>query len=123
MAKKFDIIEYLSGLTGYVFDKAVLTSIAFERGVSDVEAFEELDKKTRDLLRADLLYHAYLSPNTWASSSQSHGGYSKSIGQQTITNEEKERLYKSFLSIYKKYDDEKVEEILGQEGNLQWLDF
>ena len=123
MTKKFDIIEYLSGLTGYVFDKAVLKSIALERGVADVEAFEELDKRTRDLLRADLLYHAYQSPNTMASSSQSHGGYSKSIGQQTITSEEKERLYNSFLSIYKKYDDEKVEEIIEQSGNLQWLNF
>ena len=41
--EEFDILEYLSGLTGYVFDKAVLKRIAWEREVSDVTSFDELD--------------------------------------------------------------------------------
>ncbi len=121
MVGKFDIIEYISGLSGYVFDKAVLKSIALERGVLDVESFEELDDKTRDLLRADLLYRAYVSPSTWASSSHSHGGFSKSVGSQSISNDEKERLYNTIVHIYEKYGDPKLEEVTG--GNLQWLDF
>jgi hypothetical protein len=62
MAIKFDILDFLSGLTGYVFDKSVLTRIAWERDVTDVTSYDELDAKTIDLLRADLLYTAYLSP-------------------------------------------------------------
>lgn len=119
---EFNIIEYLSGLTGFVFDKAVLERIAIERNVTNVASFEELDTKTKDLLRADLLYTAYCAPNVWASSSNSHGGYTKSIGSQTLYAKEKERLYNMFYHIYKKYNDDKLEEIKNNEATLQWLD-
>lgn len=119
---EFNIIEYLSGLTGFVFDKAVLQRIALERDVDEVTDFEELDSKTKDLLRADLLYAAYCSPNVWASSSNSHGSYTKSIGSQTLYAKEKERLYNMFYYIYRKYEDDKLEEIKSNESNLQWLD-
>ena len=121
MNDKFDIIEYLSGLTGYVFDKAVLKSIAFERGVIYTTSFEELDERTRDLLRADLLYRAWLSPNVWGSSTNSHGSFTRSVGSQTLYQEDKERLYNIFMGIYRKYDDEKLAEI-EDKGTLQWLD-
>ena len=120
---EFNIIEYLSGLTGYVFDKAVLTRVAYDRGVLDVTDFEELDTKTKELLKADLLYTAYLSPSVMASSTQSHGSYTKTIGSQTIYASEKERLYNMFYNIYSKYEDDKIEEIKSNEATLQWLDF
>lgn len=120
---EFDIIEYLSGLTGFVFDKAVLKRIAYDRDVIDVTDYEELDDKTKDLLRADLLFTAYFSPNIWASSTQSHGSYTKSIGGQTIYTADKERLYNTFVRIYSKYEDDKLEEIKANEATLQWLDF
>jgi hypothetical protein len=120
MNDKFDIIDYLSGLTGFIFDKAVLKRIAFDRNVYNVESYEQLDTKTKDLLRADLLYVAYVSPNVWASSTHSHGSYSQTIGSQTIYPEDKERIYNMFMSIYRKYGDEKLEEI-EDDSTLQWL--
>lgn len=117
---KFDIIEYLAGLTGYVFDKAVLKRIALDRGVLEVVSYEELDAKTKDLLLADLLYVVYLSPNVWASSQQSHAGFTQSIGSQTTYVEDKKRLYNTFLRIYKKYDDAKLNEV--SSGTIQWID-
>ena len=62
MADKFDIIEYLSGLTNFVFDKAVLKRIAYDRNVIDVTAYEYLSDEQKDLMKADLLYAAYISP-------------------------------------------------------------
>lgn len=121
MNDKFDIIEYLSGLTGYVFDKAVLKRIALDRDIENITDKSELDKRTKDLLRADLLYTAYFSPNVWASSTKQHGSYTHSIGSQTIYEAEKERIYNIFMGIYRKYDDEKLAE-LSDSGNLQWLD-
>lgn len=115
----FDIIEYISGLTGFVFDKAVLRNIAMSRGVEDVTLPSQLDQRTRDLLRADLLYTAYCSPNTMASISHSHGSYTKSYGSQTTTD--KTALYNMFMSIYRKYDDPMAETAGG--GTLQWLDY
>jgi hypothetical protein len=119
----FDIIEYLSGLTQFTFDKAVLKRIALERGVAEIDDFEDLTQEQKDLLRADLLYTAYLSPNVWASSTQSHGSYTKSIGSQTMYTADKERLYNLIVGIYRKYDDDKLVEIEGNEATLQWLDY
>lgn len=121
MADRFNIIDYLSGLTTYVFDKAVLKCIALERGVYDVEDYESIDAKTRELLRADLLYMAYLSPNVWASQTNSHGSYSQTTGSQTVLASDKERIYNTFMAIYRKYNDDKLAEIATSESNLQWL--
>lgn len=123
MADKFDIIEYLSGLTGFVFDKAVLKRIALDRGVYGMQCFNELTQKDKDLLRADLLLVAYLSPNVWASSTHAHGSFSHTIGSQTIHTADKERLYNQFINIYTKYNDEKLSEIKDLDSNLQWLDY
>lgn len=120
--ERFDIIEYLAGLFAFTFDKTVLKRIALEREVSDVSYYEDLDAQTKDLLRADLMYTAYYSPNVWASSTQSHGSYTKTIGSQTIYAADRERLYNAFMSIYRKYNDDKLEEIEGSTGTLQWLD-
>jgi hypothetical protein len=121
MAIRFNIINYISGLTSYVFDKAVLERIALDRGVDEVTDYEELDDEQKELLRADLLYAAYLSPNVWASQSNTHDGFSRSTGSQTIYMEEKERLYRAFMSIYRRYDPQKIEEIEQSQGVLQWL--
>jgi hypothetical protein len=119
--EEFDIIEYLSGLTTYVFDKSVLKRIAYDREVSEVTDYAELDQRTKDLLLADVLYTAYLSPNVIASSTQAHGSFSQTIGSQTIHEQEKERLYNTFFKIYSKYNDNKLEELKDSDSNLQWL--
>ena len=121
MEDRFDILEYLSGLTSFVFDKAVLKRIALDRGVLSITSYSELDDKTKDLLRADLLLAAYLSPNVWASYTHSHGSYSQTTGSQTIYIEEKERIYNMLRNIYSKYDDAKLEEI-GEEYTMDFLD-
>ena len=122
MAQEFDIIKYISGLlAGFVFDKATLERIALDRGVMGVTSYEELDAKTKELLKADLAYSAYYSPSVWASSTQSHGSYSKSRGSQTVADHDKERLYNIFSSVYKKYDDPVLEQVEAEESNLQWM--
>ena len=55
----FDIIRYMSSLTGYIFDDAVLERIALERSVADVASFSEITEKDKDLLTADLLFVLY----------------------------------------------------------------
>lgn len=116
----FDIIEYLSGLTQFVFDKSSLVRVAYDRGVIGVTAYEELSQMQKDLLRADLLYSAYMSPTIWASSTNSHGNYTNSVGGQTLQYSDRERLYNTFVSIYEKYDDPMLE-FIEDRGYLQWL--
>lgn len=119
---KFDIIEFISSLTGFVFDKAVLKRIALERQVYGATDFNQLSKQDIDLMRADLLLTAYLSPNVIASSTQTHGSYSQTIGSQTINSADKEKLYNIFYGIYKRYNDEKLSEVEGLDSTLEWLD-
>lgn len=102
-AIEFDILQYMSGLTGFTFDKAVLTRIALKRGVDEVTEYEELTEKDEDLITADLLLTAYLSPTIWASFNQSHGSYKKGIGSQSMYN--KEEILDFLRRIYDLYDD------------------
>ncbi len=116
----FDIIRYMSGLTSFVFDKAVFERIALDRGVVNVSSYDELTKQQRDLLYADILFTAWLSPDVIGSISVSHGGFSKSVGSQTVEN--RDRLYNIFMGIYRRYDDDKLEEVeANMGGTLQWL--
>lgn len=108
-AIEFDILQYMSGLTGFTFDKAVLTRIALKRGVDEVTEYEELTEKDEDLITADLLLTAYLSPTIWASFNQSHGSYKKGIGSQTMYN--KEEILDFLRKIYELYDDQMLEKV------------
>ena len=117
MADEFDIYKYIEGLTGFVFDKTVIERIALDRGVSEVTSYDELTQRDRDLLRADLLYTAYCSPNMMASHTNQHGAYTKTFGAQTVNRDE---LYQIFMGIYRRYDEEKILEGIG--GRVKWID-
>lgn len=115
----FDIIEYLSGLTGFVLDKSVLKRIAIERDVENITSYGQLDNRMRDLLLADLLFVILLSPDVMASYSLQHGQFKQSIGSQTINN--RDDLYELMSSLYKKWGDEKLDTIPSM-GNLTWME-
>ena len=102
----FDIIEYLSGMTAFVFDKPVLKRIALERGIDGVMDYSELTQQQKDLCYADMLFVVYTSPNTTASYSASHGTFKKSVGSQTIND--KTSIYNTMYSLYSKWGDDKL---------------
>ena len=115
----FDIIRYMSSLTGYVFDDAVLERIALERNVAEVGSFDELTEKDKDLLTADLLFVLYTSPSKSASISKKHGQFSMSIGSQTITD--KDGIFDIMMRLYTKWEDPKAEELERIGGGLEWM--
>lgn len=117
MSSEFSIYEYIEGLTGYVFDKTVIERIARDRGVAEVTDYAALTQRDKDLLRADLLYTAYCSPNMMASHTNQHGSYSKSVGAQTVNRDE---LYQIFMGIYRKYGEEEMLEGIG--GVVRFID-
>lgn len=118
--ENFNVFEYLEGLTGFVFDKTVIKRIALERGVYGLESFADISQEQKDLCKADLLYTAYCSPDVIASSTLSHGSFSKTIGSQT--NQQKGKLLDMALALYRKWDDDMAEEIENNTGDLRWLD-
>lgn len=121
MNEQFDIYEYLSGLTGFYFDKAVLKRIAMRRGVLTATNIGDIDEKTEDLLTADLLLTAYLSPTSTPSITKQHNSFSQTIGSQTINS--KKDIYNVFVHLYRKWGDEKLEEAEALDGGVQWLPY
>ena len=115
----FDIIRYMSSLTGYIFDDAVLERIALERNVAGVASFSDITEKDRDLLTADLLFVLYTSPSQSASFSKKHGQFSQSIGSQIITD--KDNIFDTMMRLYKKWEDPKAEELESIGGGLEWM--
>ena len=104
--ENFNIIDYLSGLTAYIFDKSVLVTIARDRGVADIQTYEELKQKQKDLLLADLLFKVYIGANSSASYSQSNGNSKIAVGSQTIND--KTSIYNTMYSLYSKWGDDKL---------------
>ena len=115
----FDIIRYMSSLTGYIFDDAVLERIALERSVADVASFSEITEKDKDLLTADLLFVLYTSPSQSASFSKKHGQFSQSVGSQTITD--KDGIYNLMMRLDNKWEDPKAKEVENMGGGLEWM--
>lgn len=114
---QFDVIEYLSGLTAFVFDRAVLTRIAIEREVIDVTDYKSLTEKQKELCFADLLFVIYTAPNYTASSTQQHGAFTKTIGSQRYDT--KKEVYNILIGLYKKWDDPKLSELSNLD--VQWI--
>ena len=113
------IIEYISGLTGFIFDKSVLIRIAIDRGVLGKDP-ADLSQQERDLLTADLLYTAFLSPNTMASRTDQHGSFTRTVGSQTIQS--REDIYNMMKRLYRKWNDDKAEEVEASSATLRWLE-
>lgn len=120
MDEQFDIYDYLSGLTGFYVDKSVLKRIAMERGIINATNLGDIDQRTKELCTADILFAIYMSPTSTPTSTKKHGNFSQTIGSQTINS--KKDLWNLCYFYYKKWEDEKVEELQQVDEGLQWLE-
>lgn len=119
---KFDIIEYLSGLTSFVFDKAILNRVAFECGVCNVETYTDLTEEDRDRCKAALLETIVFGPHQTASSTSKHGSYALTVGAQTITSQALETIKTELRRLYTKYsEDAKLEALNASGGEIKWV--
>lgn len=119
---KFDIIEYLSGLTSFVFDKAVLNRVAFECGVCHIETYTDLTEEDRDRCKAALLETIVFGPYQTASSTSQHGSYTLTVGAQTITSQALETIKAELRRLYTKYsEDTKLEALNASGGEIKWV--
>lgn len=117
---QFDIITYMSSLTGYSFDRPVLERIALEREVDGIASFEELTQKDRDLILADMLFVLYTTPTQTSSLTKQHGAFSQTIGSQYISD--KRNIYELMNKLYAKWGDPKLDDISEAGGGLSWLE-
>ena len=115
------IIEYLSGLTGFVFDKSVLNRIAEERGVAQATSLSELTQQQKDLCLADELFTIYIGPKSTASSTKQHGSFTNIVGSQTANDNK--YIYNAMVNIYTTYGEiGKLALIPDANGYMEWTD-
>lgn len=119
----FDIINYLSGLTNFVFDKAVLNRIALDCGVSEITDYTELTGELKDKCKIALLETIVFGPYSTASSTNQHGAWTLTIGSQTVTSAALESIKSELKRLYNKYDMTDEQEALEDTGGeVKWID-
>lgn len=117
----FDIYDYLSGLTGYVFDISVLKRVALNQGVNEVSDYSELTEEQKDRCKIELLETLLITPQQSASQTNKHGEWQTQTGSQTLTAASLENISKELRRLYRKYDElEKLDAM--DDGTLQWLE-
>lgn len=104
------VLEWLEASTMYSsFSEKNFIKIALDRGIDpESDVYEDVTKRERDLMTADLIYTAVLlRPSNTASLQQSHNGYQKTIGsEQDFYQDEK---IKYAIQIYNLYGDERAD--------------
>lgn len=119
MNSEFNIIDHISGLTRYTFEKGLLVRVARERGVLGITIYEDLSQEQSDLCKADLLLEVYIGANSTAGYSVSDGSFKESVGSETIND--KKYLYGVISAIYSKYGDKKLDIINPDNQSLCWV--
>lgn len=121
--ESFDPIEYLSGLTTYVFDKALLRRVAYEIGISAATSYDEITEEQADLGRISLYEAIYYSPYSTGGYTQKHGDFTVQVGQQVITEATREIIGAELRRLYKKLGLTDKEEALGTADSIhEWVD-
>lgn len=120
MAATFNIIDYISGLTNFVFDKSVLNRVALDCGVSEITDYAGMTEELRDKCEIALLETIVYGPHSTANSTNKHGDWSLSIGSQTITAASLENIKARLRKLYSKYEMEEEIESL-DDSYVQWI--
>lgn len=122
MALKFDILDYLSGMTNFVFDKSVLNRVAIDCGVAEIEHYTDLTEEMKDNCKMALLETIVYGPYQTASSTNQHGAYTLTVGAQTITSTALESIKTELRRLYKKYEnEEKIDVLSATDGEIKWI--
>ena len=122
MSIKFDIIDYLSGLTAYVFDVSVLRRVAMDNGVAEVREYNELDAEQIDRCKMSLLETLVLAPSQSASQTNKHGEYQMQTGSQMLTDKTREAIKAELRMLYRRYgEDERLQRLDSADTTMEWI--
>lgn len=122
ITSKFDILDYLSGITNFVFDKSALTHVALECGVADVTQYIDLTEEQKDRCKIMLYEKIVFGVYQTASTTNQHGSYTTTVGAQTITSAALQSIKSELKRLYNKYgEDDKVQTLSDACGEVKWI--
>lgn len=120
--EKFDILDYLSGLTNFVFDKSVLKRVAIDNEAWDIQYYN-LTEEIRDRCKRDLLETIVYGVYQTANVKNRHGEWEVSVGSQVITAASLESIKSELRRLYKKLGEaERLDALEDAGGGMEWVD-
>lgn len=120
--QKIDILDYLSGLTTFVFDKSVLKRVAVDNGVLEAASFADITEEQKDRCKIDLYEAIVFGPYQTASTTNQHGAFTQTVGAQILTSETLSAIKAELRRLYKKYNEEdKIETLNASDGEVRWI--
>lgn len=117
----FDVIKYVSSLTNFTFDKAVLERVAVESELVYCKRYEDIDEQERDMAEIMLLEVIVKSPWSTAAQTVKHGTFEQITGQQTVTKDVLNNVKDQLRRLYRKYGMlDKLDMI--DDGLMEWVE-
>ena len=98
--------DYIFGCVNFAIPQEAVDYILGEREISAETSYENLEKKDKELLKADLYVWICMGPSKVNSTSDSDNGWSHSEGGYALSDEDKDRMLAYAKAIYEKYDEE-----------------
>ena len=102
--------DYVFGCVNFAVPQEAVDHILSEREITSSKPYDELEKKDKDLLKADLYVWICMGPSKVDSTSDSDNGWKHSEGGYTLSDEDKDRMLAVAKAIYEKYDEEYIDD-------------
>ena len=109
-SKVYTVGDWLFGCVNFAVPQEAVDHILSEREITSSKPYEELEKKDKDLLKADLYVWICMGPSKVDSTSDSDNGWKHSEGGYTLSDEDKDRMLAVAKAIYEKYDEEYIDD-------------
>jgi len=98
--------DYIFGCVNFSVPEEAAEHILSEREVKSGTPLDDIDRKTRRLLKADLYVWICMGPGKVDSTSDADNGWKHSGGGYTLSDEDKDRMLDCAKAIYEEYDEE-----------------
>ena len=100
--------DYLRGCVGFEVDDSAITTILIDREVEEGTDVRSLDKRTKDLCRADLYMWCASTPSVTGSVEDADGGWKHKEGGTQSSAYDKRNLRQMANDIYARYGENTV---------------
>lgn len=101
------ILDWLCCTVNFQVDEQAASDILSNRGVDVKSAIEDVEKKDKDLCKADLFVWLCTSPTRKGDDADSDNSWAHKVGGYTLSEADKKRLMAMANAIYEMYDEEK----------------
>lgn len=102
--------DYVFSCVNFAIPQEGVDYVLGERKIKASKPYEELEKKDKELLKADIYVWICMGPSKINSTSDSDNGWSHSEGGYTLSDDDKDRMLKYAKAIYDKYDEEYIDD-------------